>query len=103
MNAKEKDLQFLQIVRVNGNLYHLTMSGWTIGEIMKMMNYFLREGMVTMQEGRTFLTQKGNKYFKYLNKSFGKKGIARFLIPATNHKFDPLSKESIYLPHVDIL
>ena len=98
MNDKEKELQFLQIIRVNGNIYHLIMSEWTYRDIIVTLNRFSKAGLVTVHEGGTVLTQKGNLYFKNLYKVLGKKGVARFLSTATDRKFSPLSKESIYIP-----
>ena len=99
MNDKEKELQFLQIVRVNGNIYHLTLSNWSYHDIVKMYSSFSMKGIVAVHGGQgTFLTQKGNEYIKSLYKEMGIKGIGRFLLPATEHKIAPLSKEVVYVP-----
>lgn len=99
MNDKERELQFLQIVRVNGNLYHLTLTGWTYRDIVKMLSDFSKNGVVAVREHGTHLTSKGNAYMKELYKALGKKGVERFLSPALEHKNEPLSKESIYIPN----
>lgn len=98
MKDKAKELQFLQVIRVNGNLYHLTLSGWTYREVIEMLSDFSRSGLVTIREDGTMLTIRGMQYFKSLYKSLGKKGVSRFLSPASEHKMEPLSKESIYIP-----
>ena len=98
MNDKEKELQFLQIVRVNGNLYHLTLSGWTYRDVLGMLNRFVKLGLVAVREGETLLTQDGNEYYKRMYKSLHKKGVSRFLAPALNYKSNQLSKEAVYIP-----
>ena len=98
MNDKEKELQFLQIVRVNGNIYHLVFSDWSYREIVEMLSYFSKKGMISTKERGTYLTPKGNEYYKQLYKSMGKKGVARFLTQATDHRIEQLSKESVYIP-----
>lgn len=98
MNDKEKELQFLQIVRVNGNIYHLTLSNWSYRDIVKMYSFFYMKGIVAVHEQGTFLTQKGNEYIKSLFRDMGIKGVGRFLYRATEHKIAPLSKEEIYVP-----
>lgn len=98
MSDKEKELQFLQIVRVNGNLYHLTLSDWSYHDIIKMLNVLSRNGIVAVEKQGTYLTIKGQEYFKSLYKNMGKKGVERFLSPVTEHKFESLTKESVYIP-----
>ena len=98
MNDKEKELQFLQIARLNGNLYHLVLADWSYRDIVRMMSQFSRKGIVSVSEQGTLLTSKGNEYFKSLYKSLGKRGIDRFLSPAIDRKHESFSKESIYVP-----
>lgn len=98
MNDTEKELQFLQIVRVNGNLYHLTLSGWSYKEVIEMLSSLSRRGVVDVRDGGTVLTKKGNEYFKKLYTSLEKKGVDRFLLPALEHKNVRLIKETIYIP-----
>ena len=98
MSDKESELQFLQIVRVNGNIYHLTLIGLSYLDIVKKMSDYSKKGIIAVHRDGTSLTPKGNEYMKALYKELGKNGIERFLSPAFEHKIESLSKESIYIP-----
>lgn len=98
MNESELDLQFLQLIRVNGNMYHLLISGWSHSDIIKTLSRFAKQGIVKVNDSGTSMTAKGNQYFNNLCKSLGKKGIGRYLLPDIQHRIQAISKESIYIP-----
>lgn len=98
MNDKEKELYFLQIVRVNGNIYHLTRDGWSYKDIFSTLSRLSLDGIVRVEETKTRLTQKGNVYYRSLCKQLGKKGIARYLSIDNNRKRTLIPKDGVYIP-----
>lgn len=98
MNESELDLQFLQLIRVNGNMYHLLMSGWTHTDIIKTLSRLAKQGIVKVKDSGTSMTAKGNHYFNNLCKTLGKKGISRYLSPDNQQRIQPMPKETIYIP-----
>ena len=98
MNESELDLQFLQLIRVNGNMYHLLISGWSHVDIIKTLSRLAKQGIVKVNDSGTTMTAKGNQYFNNLCKSLEKKGIGRFLSPDIQHRIKPIPKEAIYIP-----
>lgn len=98
MNDKEKELYFLQIVRVNGNIFHLTWDGWSYKDIFSTLSRLSLDGIVRVEETKTRLTQKGNVYYRSLCKQLGKKGIARYLSIDNNRKRPPIPKDGVYIP-----
>lgn len=98
MNESELELQLLQLVRVNGNIYHLLIRGWTHTDIIKTLSNLAKQGVVKVNESGTSMTVKGQQYFRNLCNSLGKKGIGRYLSPDIEHRILPLPKDSIYIP-----
>ena len=98
MNESELDLQFLQLIRVNGNMYHLLISGWSHADIIKTLSRLAKQGIVKVNDSGTTMTAKGNLYFNNLCKSLEKKGIGRFLSPDIQHRIQSIPKEAIYVP-----
>lgn len=100
MNDKEKELYLLQIIRVNGNVYHLTWSGWSYKDIFSTLSRLSLLGVVRVGETEIRLTIKGNKYYRDLCKQLGKKGIARYLSVDNNRKRTPISQDEVYIPQL---
>lgn len=98
MSDKEKELYFLQIVRVNGNIYHLTWDGWSYKDIFSTLSRMSLDGIVREEETKTRLTQKGNVYYRSLCRQLGKKGIARYLSIDNNRKRAPIPQDKVYIP-----
>ena len=98
MNESELDLQFLQLIRINGNMYHLLISGWTHTDIIKTLSRLAKQGIVKVSDSGISMTTKGNKYFNDLCKFLEKKGISRYLSLDYQHRNLSIPKEAIYLP-----
>lgn len=98
MSDKEKELYFLQIVRANGNIYHLAWDGWSYKDIFSTLSRFSLAGIVRVEETKTRLTQKGNEYYRTLCRQLDKKGVARYLTIDNNRKRTPISQAQVYIP-----
>ncbi len=98
MSESELDLQLLQLIRVNGNMYHLLISGWTHTDIINTLSRLAKQGVVKVKDSGTSMTAKGNNYFNNLCKTLGKKGISRYLSPDNRQRIKPIPKETIYIP-----
>ena len=98
MNDKEKELFFLQVVRVNGNIYHLTWEGWSYKDIFSTLSRLSLDGFVRVEETKTRLTQKGKVYYRTLCKQLGRTGIARYISIDVNRKRAPIPKDKVYIP-----
>lgn len=98
MNDKELDLRILQIIRVNGNIKHLLDSGCTHTDIINILNRFMKQGIISVNNIGMSITVKGNQYFNCLCNSLGKKGISRYLSPDIQQRTLPISRDTIYIP-----
>lgn len=101
MNDRYRELQFLQVLRVDGNLYHLFSSGWTNSDIIMTFERYEKDGLINVTQEGVELTKKGKLYFNKLCKFLGKRGISRYLSLSLEFQITPLSKDSIYIPNMN--
>lgn len=98
MNDNEKILLLLQLIRVNGNVHHLTWMGWTHYDILQKLDILFKKNVIDNNNNRISLTNKGKDYFNALSKSLKQKGLYKYFKPDYYSKTIALSNEDIYIP-----
>lgn len=98
MKDKELIILLLQIIKFNGDISYLLLSGCEHRTIINTLKNFNREKIITTVDNRLVLTQKGETYLAKLNKDLKRRGLYKYVSPSIENRCKRMRIEDIYIP-----
>lgn len=98
MKDKELIILLLQIIKFNGDINHLLITGCNHKTIINMLKELDRNEITTTEKNLLELTQKGENYLNILNKELKRKGLYKYLSPSLENRCTKMKIEDIYIP-----